>query len=213
LSITRREFCQHTAALGLAAALAGTAPFSFAYAAAPAETVSEADLMKPGSLPDRVLGKPEAPVTIVEYASSTCPHCAHFQEQTFPQLKKQYIDTGKVKYIFREFPLGSGELDSNKYYAMIDTLFAQQTRWAVQHPIPPLLAIAKQAGFTEKSFEACIDNTKLQKDILASRDRGYQQFGVNSTPTFFINGKRYVGALPFSDFQKAIDGLLAGKKG
>ena len=230
MSITRREFCQHTATLALTAALANTACLSFASAAEPQGSVSEAELMKPGALPDRVLGEANAPVTIVEYASSTCPHCAHFAETTFPELKKKYIDTGKVKYIFREFPLGTGddlalavaafalarcagELDSGKYYAMIDTIFAQQSRWAVEHPIPPLLAIAKQAGFTEKSFEACIDNTKLQKDILASRDRGYEKFGVNSTPTFFINGKRYVGALPITDFDKAIADATGQKKG
>jgi protein-disulfide isomerase len=229
LPITRREFCQHTA-LALTAAVAGTIPFSFTKAAEPQGTVNEAELMKPGSLPDRVMGDANAPVTIIEYASSTCPHCAHFAETTFPTLKKNYIDTGKVKYIFREFPLGTGddlalavaafalarcagELDSGKYYAMIDTIFAQQSRWAVEHPIPPLLAIAKQAGFTEKSFEACIDNTKLQKDILASRDRGYEKFGVNSTPTFFINGKRYVGALPIGDFDKAIADAMGQKKG
>jgi protein-disulfide isomerase len=228
--ITRREFCQHTALVTLGVAAAGALPFSFAAAAEPPPTVNEADLLKPGALPDRVLGNPNAPVTIVEYASSTCPHCAHFAETTFPEIKKKYIDTGKVKFIFREFPLGTGdalalavaafalarcagELDSNKYYAMIDTLFAQQDRWAVEHPIPPLLAIAKQAGFTEKSFEACIDNTKLQKDILASRDRGYEKFGVNSTPTFFIGGKRYVGALPIADFDKAIAEATGQKKG
>jgi protein-disulfide isomerase len=230
LSISRREFCQHTATLALTAALAGTVPFSLVHAAEPPGSVNEAELLKPGSLPDRVLGDPKAPVTIVEYASSTCPHCAHFAETTFPTLKKNYIDTGKVKYIFREFPLGTGddlalavaafslarcagELDSSKYYAMIDTLFAQQQQWAVQHPIPPLLAIAKQAGFTEKSFEACLNNTTLQKDILASRDRAYEKFGVNSTPTFFVNGKRYVGALPIGDFDKAIAEALAQKKG
>ena len=229
MSITRRKLCQHTASLALTAAVAGSVPFSFANAAEPQGSVSEAELMKPGSLPDRVMGDANAPVTIIEYASSTCPHCAHFAELTFPELKKKYIDTGKAKYIFREFPLGTGddlalavaafalarcagELDSGKYYAMIDTLFAQQQRWAVQQPIPPLLAIAKQAGMTEKSFEACIDNTKLQKDILASRDRGYEKFGVNSTPTFFINGKRYVGALPITDFDKAIADAT-GQKG
>jgi protein-disulfide isomerase len=230
--ITRREFCQTTALVTLGAAVAGTIPLSLASAAEPQGTVNEAELMQPGPLPDRLLGNPNAPVTIVEYASSTCPHCAHFQEQTFPALKKKYIDTGKVKYVFREFPLGSGdslalavaafalarcagELDSNKYYAMIDTIFAQQDRWAVERPIPPLLAMAKQAGFTEKSFEACIDNTKLQRDMLASRDRAYEKFGVNSTPTFFINGKRYVGALPIGDFDKAIEAALGdqNKKG
>lgn len=225
MSITRRQFCQHTVTLAAATALFGSMPFSFAAAAEPAPTVPVSELMKPEALPDRVMGKPDAPVTIVEYASMTCPHCAHFQETAFPDLKKQYIDTGKVKYILREFPLDNlaaaafmlarcaGELDSGKYYAMVDTLFAQQQQWAVEKPIPQLLAIAKQAGFTEKSFDACLQNQKLLDGIEAVRQRAIKQFNVESTPTFFINGKRYVGALSFADLQKAIDPLLNEKKG
>ena len=220
MSITRRQFCQHTAALAAATALLGGLPLSFAQAAEPAPTVPMSDLMKPEPLPDRVLGNANAPVTIVEYASMTCPHCAHFQETTFPELKKLYIDTGKAKYILREFPLDNlaaaafmlarcaGELDSGKYYAMVDTLFAQQQQWAVEKPIPHLLAIAKQAGFTEKSFDACLQNQKLLDGIEAIRQRAIKQFGVDSTPTFFIDGKRYVGALTLAEMQKAIDPLL-----
>jgi protein-disulfide isomerase len=224
LSLTRRQFCQHTATLA-AAAVMSSIPLSFAGAAEPPATVPTADLMKPDALPDRVMGKDDAPVTIVEYASMTCPHCAHFQETTFPELKKNYIDTGKVKYILREFPLDNlaaaafmlarcaGELDSGKYYAMVDTLFAQQAQWAVEKPIPHLMAIAKQAGFTEKSFETCLQNQKLLDGIEAVRQRAIKQFEVNSTPTFFIDGKRYVGALSIDEVKKAIDPLLNGKKG
>jgi protein-disulfide isomerase len=225
LSLTRRQFCQHTATLAAAAAVMSSIPLSFAGAAEPPATVPTADLMKPDALPDRVMGKDDAPVTIVEYASMTCPHCAHFQETTFPELKKNYIDTGKVKYILREFPLDNlaaaafmlarcaGELDSGKYYAMVDTLFAQQAQWAVEKPIPHLMAIAKQAGFTEKSFETCLQNQKLLDGIEAVRQRAIKQFEVNSTPTFFIDGKRYVGALSIDEVKKAIDPLLNGKKG
>ncbi len=223
MSITRRQFCQQTSMLVLGAALAGSLPFSLARAAEPQGTVPEADLMKPEALPDRVMGDANAPVTIVEYASMTCPHCAHFQETTVPQLKKEYIDPGKAKYMLREFPLDdlaaaafmlarcSGELDSGRYYALVDTLFAKQNTWAVQQPIPPLMAIAKQAGFTEQSFNACLNNQKLLDNIEAVRERAVKQFQVNSTPTFFINGQKYVGALSFDDMKKAIDPLLAKK--
>ena len=225
MSITRRQFCQHAATLAAATALMSSIPLSFAGAAEPPATVPVSDLMKPEALPDRVMGKDDAPVTIVEYASMTCPHCAHFQETTFPELKKNYIDTGKVKYILREFPLDNlaaaafmlarcaGELDSGKYYAMVDTLFAQQSQWAVEKPIPHLMAISKQAGFTEKSFEACLQNQKLLDGIEAVRQRAIKQFEVNSTPTFFIDGKRYVGALSIDEVKKAVDPLLEGKKG
>ena len=222
MQINRRDFCRHTAAVMLASTMLSAIPFSFA-AAAPPEQVPMSDLMKPGALPDMVMGKADAPVTIVEYASMTCPHCAHFQETTFPELKKRYIDTGKVRYIFREFPLDNlaaaafmlarcaGELDSGKYYAMIDTMFAQQRTWAVEKPIPPMMAIAKQAGFTEKSFDECLANQKLLTGIEDVRQRGIKEYQVDSTPTFFINGKRTVGAVTIDDMAKIIDPLVAKK--
>ena len=223
MQINRRDFCRHTAAVMLASSMLSALPFSFAAAAAPPEQIPMSDLMKPGALPDMVMGKADAPVTIVEYASMTCPHCAHFQETTFPELKKRYIDTGKVRYIFREFPLDNlaaaafmlarcaGELDSSKYYAMIDTMFAQQMTWAVEKPIPPLMAIAKQAGFTEKSFDECLANQKLLTGIEGVRQHAIKDFQVDSTPTFFINGKRTVGAVTIDDMAKIIDPLVAKK--
>ena len=178
--------------------------------------------MKPDALPDMVMGDDKAPVTVIEYASMTCPHCAHFQETTFPELKKRYIDTGKVRYIFREFPLDTlaaaafmlarcaGENDSTKYFAMVDTLFRQQRQWAVEKPIPPLLAIAKQAGFTEKSFDACLANQKVLDGIESIRQRAVTTFKVQSTPTFFINGTAYPGALTIDEMAKAIDPQVKG---
>ena len=222
--MNRREFCQRTAAVMLASTALAALPLSFA-AAAGADQVPMDTLMKKAALPDMVMGEANAPVTIVEYASMTCPHCAHFQETTFPELKKRYIDTGKVRYIFREFPLDNlaaaafmlarcaGELDSSKYYAMIDTMFAQQRTWAVEKPIPPLMAIAKQAGFTEKSFDECLANQKLLNGIEDVRQRAIKDFQVESTPTFFINGTRKVGALTLDEMTKVIDPLLAAKKG
>jgi len=222
LQITRREFCQSTAAVALATAVLGVSSLPLFPGQALADTVAAAELMKPDALPEMVMGDDKAPVTVIEYASMTCPHCAHFQEVTFPELKKRYIDTGKVRYIFREFPLDSlaaaafmlarcsGQDDKTKYFAMIDTMFRQQQQWAVEKPIPPLLAIAKQAGFTEKSFDACLSNQKVLDGIESIRQRAVNQFKVESTPTFFINGTKFPGALSIEDMAKAIDPYLKG---
>jgi protein-disulfide isomerase len=222
LQITRRVFCQGTAAVALATTALGFSTLPPFVGPALAETFPTAELMKPEGLPDMVMGSDKAPVTIVEYASMTCPHCAHFQETTFPEIKKRYIDTGKVRYIFREFPLDnlaaaasmlarcSGEKDSSKYFALIDTLFHQQRQWAVEKPIPPLLAIAKQAGFTEKSFDACLANQKILDGIEAVRQRALDKFKVQSTPTFFINGTLHTGAMSIDDMAKLIEPYLKG---
>jgi protein-disulfide isomerase len=220
LSINRRELCQGAAAVALAAALGA---YTLEPLPAVAEdTVSTAELMKPAALPDMAIGSDKAPVTIVEYASMTCPHCAHFQETTFPEVKKRYIDTGKVRYIFREFPLDtlasagfllarcSGEKDPTKYFAMIDTLFRKQQQWVVAKPVPPLLAIAKQAGFTEQSFDACLANQKLLDGVQNVRQRGIDAFKVQSTPTFFINGTKFSGAMTIEEMAKVIDPQLKG---
>src|SRR5215813_11497007 len=179
--------------------------------------VPMAELLKPDPLGDVSQGDDKAPVTIVEYASMTCPHCAHFHETTYPELKKKYIDTGKVRFIFREFPLdplaAAGSMlarcaGEGKFFPMVETLFSQQKTWAVQKPLPPLLAIAKQAGFTQQSFEQCLANQKLLEDIEKTREIASTKFGVNSTPTFFINGKKQSGALSLEDLEKQIQPYL-----
>lgn len=219
MTINRREFCQGAATVVLAAAL-GAATLPPFPGAAFADDVPEAQLMKPQALTDMVMGSEKAPVTIVEYASMTCPHCAHFEENTFPELKKKYIDTGKVRYILREFPLDplaaaafmlarcAGEKDTGRYYAMVDTLFRQQQQWVVAKPLDPLLAIAKQAGFTKESFDACLANQKLLDDIQKVRQEAIDQFKVQSTPTFFINGTMHAGALSMDEISKLIDPYL-----
>src|SRR5450756_1669164 len=222
LQITRREFCQSTAAVALATAVLGVSSLPLFPGQALADTVAAAELMKPDALPEMVMGDDKAPVTVIEYASMTCPHCAHFQEVTFPELKKRYIDTGKVRYILRDFPLDNlagaafvlahcaAKDDKNKYYSMIDTLFSQQRQWAVEKPIPPLMAIAKQAGLTEQSFNACLTNQKAWDAMESVRQRAMNQFKVQSTPTFFINGTLVNGAVSIEDFAKVIDPYLKG---
>ncbi len=221
MRITRREFCQRSATVALATALLTTTALPpFVTQALAADPIPPAELMKPDALPEMSMGDAKAPVTVIEYASMTCPHCAHFSENTFPELKKRYIDTGKVRYIFREFPLDSlaaaafmlarcsGEKDSTKYFALVDTLFRQQRQWAVEKPLPPLLAIAKQAGFTQDTFNACLANQKVLDGIESIRQRAVDKFKVQSTPTFFINGTAYPGALEIDEFSKLIDAQL-----
>lgn len=220
MRLTRREFCQGTATVALATAFGLSTLPPFSGAALAQAKVSEVELMAPGALPDMVMGDAKAPVTVIEYASMTCPHCAHFTETTFPELKKRYIDTGRVRFIFREFPLDqlaaaafmlarcAGETDPGKYFTLVDTMFRQQRVWAVEKPLPPLLALAKQAGFTQASFEACLQNQKLLDGIEAVRTRATDKFKVQSTPSFFINGTLTAGALTIEDMAKQIDPLL-----
>ena len=194
MRITRREFVVSTGALLAAAALFNSAPLAFAQ--------TQEELMRPGPLPDLVEGKADAPVTIVEYASMTCPHCANFHKTTYPALKTKYIDTGKVRFIFREFPLdalaAAGFMlarcaGNDKFMPVVETLFAKQRDWMVEKPIEPLREIAKQFGFTQKTFDECLANQKVLDGIQEVRDRAAEKLGVNSTPTFFINGKKFAG--------------------
>ena len=179
--------------------------------------VDMAELLKPGALPDKQLGKDDAKVTIVEYASMTCPHCAHFAATTFPDLKKKYIDTGKARYILREFPFDpSAEAGfmlarcaKDNYFPMVDVLFAQQASWVgVSNTKDALLQISKLAGFTQESFEACLTDQKLLDDVRSVQKRGANEFKVDSTPTFFINGKTYKGAMSIEEMSAIIDPLL-----
>jgi protein-disulfide isomerase len=212
--ITRRQFAIGTGALALtgAAVLVG---FSVADVGTPAlaQNPPLAELMQPGPLGEMSLGSDTAPVTIIEYASMTCPHCAQFHETTYPELKAKYIDTGKVRFIFREFPLdqlaaaafmlarcGSKE----RYFPMIETLFQQQRTWAVQRPLQPLMAISKQAGISEQGFNECLKNQQVLDGIEEVRQRASQKFKVESTPTFFINGKLFRGAVTMADIEKEI---------
>jgi protein-disulfide isomerase len=220
--ITRRITTRRQLLIGASIALAAgslgaVGAFEEFGGRAEAQTFSVLELEAKGPLDDIVMGSPTAPVTIIEYASMTCPHCAHFAVETFPKLKEKYIDTGKVKYIMREYPLDNLALAAfmlarcagpDKYYPMIETLFAEQRKWAVREPLPPLLGIAKQAGFTQQTFDACINDKDLAGKIQQIRNRGQQKFKVEATPTFYINGERYAGALAIEDLDKAIAPLV-----
>jgi len=213
--ITRRTLLIGVSAIAIVASLAGTDAL---LASRPASAQGAAlDLLVPPPLGDRALGKEDAPVTIVEYASMTCPHCAHFHETTYPELKKRYIDTGKVRFIFREFPLdslaaGAAMLarcaDQSKFFPLIETLFQQQSKWAIEKPLPQLLAIARQAGFSEQSFNACLSDQKMLEAMQSEQRRAADKFGVNSTPTLFVNGRMQKGGVSIDDLAKIIDPLV-----
>jgi protein-disulfide isomerase len=182
-----------------------------------AQSPSPAELAEAGPLGDQVQGAENAPVTIIEYASMTCGHCADFHNKIYPTLKSKYIDTGKVRYILREFPLdpiaaGAFMLarcaGKDKYFPLVEAFFAQQNTWAVRQPIPPMLAIAKQAGFTEDSFKECLANQQVLDGIEWVRRRGQEKFGVNSTPTFFVNGKVVRGTMTVEELDKHIEPYL-----
>jgi protein-disulfide isomerase len=208
--ITRREFVAGASVLVLTGSALLHAPL-------PALAQTQEELMRPGPLPELSIGKEDAPVTIIEYASMTCPHCASFHKTTYPALKTKYVDTGKVRFIFREFPLDEIAVAASmlarcaggdKAMAMIEVLFNSQDTWAVRQPIPPLMQIARQAGFTQKTFEECLANQKLYNDIVAIRERGSKEFKVQSTPTLFINGKMQRGGVSIEELDKIIEPLL-----
>jgi len=165
-----------------------------------ANSVDVKELMKPGAIPEKSLGKATAPVTVIEYSSLGCPHCAAFAADVFPHLKSAYIDTGKVYYIARDFPLDQVAAAAamlarcapgDKYFEMSDLFFSTQDRWHVaQNSVDALFALVKQAGFTRDSFETCLKDQTLLDGITAVRSRAADVFHVDATPTFFVNGKK-----------------------
>lgn len=208
--VTRRNFIVGTSAIAILAAL------DVSFTAGPsAQSLTE--LLVPPPLGDRIVGKADAPVTVIEYASMTCPHCASFHDKVYPELKKRYIDTGKVRFIFREFPLDTLAAAASmlarcahqdKFFPLIETLFQRQREWAVQQPIPPLMAIAKQAGFTEAKFNACLSDQKMLDALEVERNRASDKFKVASTPTVFVNDKMVRGGGTIEELAKLIDPLI-----
>jgi protein-disulfide isomerase len=205
----------------LAAALALALPFAGSARAEKTETtVPLVELLAPQALPDVVEGKADAPVVIVEYASMTCSHCAAFHNDVYPTLKKDFIDTGKVKFILREFPLDERAAAAfmlaralgDKRDAAVDFLFAQQRNWAfTETPFESLANTVKQIGIGQEKFEETLKDEKLQKAIYAVAEQG-QKFGVNATPTFFINGIKFGGRIEAAALPNIIEDAEKGGK-
>lgn len=184
----------------------------------PAEVPVE-ELMKAGDLADLAIGAADAKVTVVEYGSMTCGHCASFATKVFPEFKTKYIDSNKVRFIFREFPLDNLAAAASmlgrcaggdKTFPMVETLYEKQADWAFTNgnPVPKLFDIAKQAGFTQESFDKCLTDQKLLDQITTQRSSASEKFGVSSTPTFFVNGKRLQESPTVENLAKLIDPLL-----
>ncbi len=185
----------------------------------PAEVPME-ELMKPSDLTDLAVGPADAKVVVIEFASMTCGHCANFHKNVWPEFKKKYVDTGKVRFIFREFPLDNLAAAASmlarcaggdKTFPLIEALFEKQEEWAFAkgNPVPKLFELAKQAGFTQETFDKCLTDQKLLDNITSGRTRASDVYGVSSTPTFFINGKRLTGSPTIVSFDKMIEPLLA----
>lgn len=168
-------------------------------------------------LQDMVIGKADAKVTIIEYASLTCPHCATFHAEVLPALKTEYLDTGKAKLIYRDFPLDNlafaGAIlarcgGPEKYFTFLNVLFAQQRQWATaSDPKAALTQIARLGGVSAEQFDKCLADKALGDYILNSRLEGNQKFNVNSTPTLIINGKTESGVPSLDDLRKKLDAL------
>lgn len=211
----RRSFVWAGGALAVAQISNGVGP-------AQADAALMARIMTPGPLPEKVFGSPDAPVTIVEYASITCHFCMKFHSETWPALKEKYVDTGKVRFVMREFPLDplatAGFMlarcaGDEKWYPVLDLLYRTKETWGhAQNPADALLQTLRQAGFTQDSFEACLRNDKLFQDVRQVAERGSRDFGVNSTPTFFINGEKRTGALTLTQFDAILEPMLAAKR-
>jgi protein-disulfide isomerase len=211
-------------ALGIILALAVGGLFAAELCTAQAQsvTIPMEKLNAPQALPDIVQGKADAPVSIVEYASMTCPHCARFHAETYPTLRDKYINTGKVRFVLREFPLDpraaaafmlarcSG--DGDKRTAVIDLLFNAQETWAYSDtPLDALANLMKQTGMSSKEFEACLNDQKLYNKVVKERDDAGKDFSIDATPTFFINGVKYSGEMSVPALSKILDPLVAKK--
>ena len=213
---SRHVFAIILSAVGLAA-LAASAPQLIGDANA--QSAAAALVAKPGALPEMALGPAKAPVTVVEYASMTCPHCAAFEQNVLPMLRLKYIDTGKVRFMFREFPLDinaaaasmlarciAGD-NTEKFYATISLLFKQQDQLVAQ-TLVTLRLIGKQAGMDEQAVEACEKNQAQLDKIAADQKFAFETLKVDATPTFFVNGEKLKGAMSFEELDAKIKSLL-----
>jgi protein-disulfide isomerase len=171
--------------------------------------------------PDDVIeGDANAPITVIEYSSLSCPHCARFQVEVLPQIKKDFIDTGKVKLIQRDFPLNKPAVQAAqlahcagpmRYSALVDVLFKTQEQWLNEQAVEKLATIAATAGMDRATFDACLGNQPLREKIANGAKEGQEVYKVDATPTFFINGKKLSGVGDYAPFKEAVEAALAGK--
>jgi len=200
--------------------LAGCAGTALAFPAAAAfaqGSIDPAELSAPNQLGEKVLGPVDAPVTVIEYASMSCPHCAHFDSTVFDAFRLKYIDSGKVRYIFREFPLNAPAYavamlarcaPADSFFDLVHTFFRTQDKWLTGSDIKAgILEVAKPFGFSDQSFDACVKNQALFQGLESVKKRG-EAFGVQATPTFFINGKKFEGAMTLEELDKQIAPML-----
>ena len=186
--------------------------------AATSTEINVADVMK-----DRVLGDPSAPVTVIEYASMTCMHCANFHNTVLPYVKSDLIETGKVKLIYRDFPLDAVALRASmmarcapedKYFNLLEVLFANQKRWVgAADPVQAMAKLGKLAGLSDARLSACLRNTDLETEILKSRQNASAAYKVSSTPTFIFNDGAAIesGVIPIEDFKKIVEKVAAAR--
>ena len=198
--------------LSSAAALAVLVP---AFAAAQDATIDVKELNVPQANGEMEIGNKDAKVTIIEYASASCPHCRDFFANVYVPLKKDYIDTGKVRFIFREFPHNDLGLAGfmvarcappEKYFPIVDVIFQTQDKWTAD-PLNGLKEIAKQAGMTADAFDACLKNEKIAKGIIEAKERAEKVAKVTGIPTVFINGVK-IEDRDYDSIKKKIDPLL-----
>jgi protein-disulfide isomerase len=184
-----------------------------------AQNATAALVAKPMALPDMALGSAKAPVTMTEYASMSCPHCAAFEENVFPMLRSKYIDTGKVRFVFREFPLDIKAAaasmlarciangDAEKYFDTIQRLFKQQDQLMAQ-TTDTLKLVSKQSGMDEQAVEPCLKDQAGLNKLSADQNFAFETLKVNATPTFFINGEMVKGAMSFEELEAKLKPLL-----
>lgn len=173
------------------------------------------------ALSDRTMGRDDAPVTILEYSSLGCPHCAAFHRDTLPKIKQTYIDTGKVRLVFNDFPLGNRALaaamlarcvDKDKFFGLIELIFRSQKKWSgSQRPLDELLKVVRFAGMSKADFDACLGNKPLMKGIRQRAGEASQKYDIQATPTFIIGETKIPGNLPFEKFREIIDQALGTK--
>ncbi len=170
------------------------------------------------AMKEMVLGDETAPITVIEYASLGCPHCANFHTNTYPQVKEDYIDTGKIKFIYRDFPLGTPALaasmiarcsGSAKYFGMIDIFFRSQQQWSrAENPLDGLKKVARFGGMSNADVDACLQNQELLDFIQEKARKGGEEHEINATPSFVIDGETISGGMPYEDFKKLLDKAL-----